>query len=306
MVLPINAFSRSQEGTPRLITREEVAAWAPSRPIDGHKGTFGRLLIWGGSPGMSGSVCMAAKAALRSGVGIVLVSSPAEIAAPLLTFAPEVLTRRDEGDPSMRTAALIDESRSTGAVLAGPGLDPDDPFTGAAVLGLIRSAPRLVLDAGALTAASRDLPLFRSALRDRRAEGMESPVLTPHPGEFSRINPGWDLRDRTEGARSYAVENSVTLVLKGHDSVISLPDGECYINPTGNDGLAKGGSGDILGGLIGGFLAQRISVPAAVCSAVYFHGLAADFCAEALGKRYMQPTDLFSFLTESYRSCGWE
>ena len=118
--------------------------------------------------------------------------------------------------------------------------------------------------------------------------------------------PAWDKNYRIGGAKAASVEWNVVLVLKGHQTVICTPAGACYINSTGNDGLAKGGSVDVLSGLIGSFLAQGMSPGNAAAAGVYLHGLAGDYAAAALGRRYMQPTDLFGFFSEAFRHCKWD
>ncbi len=293
------------QGAPRSINSALVSGLAPFRPADGHKGTFGTLLICAGSPGMGGAAVMCCKAGLRSGTGLVRVYSERDLLEPMLNACPQaVFSVRPEtaGDAVTRLKSIAAEAD---AVVFGPGLDPDTEDVTPELMALIENTPRLLLDAGAISMMQKHREPVMSALLNRKVSGLPAPVLTPHPGEFSRIMPEWDKSDRVRIPGWFASEYGVILVLKGHQTAIFTPDGLWYINTVGNDGLAKGGSGDVLAGLIGGFMAQRIDPETAAVAGVYFHGLSGDITAERLGRRYMQPTDLLDGLSGAFRDCGW-
>lgn len=279
---------------------------APARPAEGHKGTFGNLLVWAGSEGMFGAAYMCAAAACRSGVGLVHLWIPRDLVAQMFLVLPQAVSHPvPESFSEMREELSVILPKMNACVI-GPGLGTEDVSVRDGILYMAANARELIVDAGALTVIAREPEVFGPVFRDRAGKGFPPAVFTPHPGEFSRLVPGWDRNDRVRGARSFAAEWNVVLVLKGHHTVVATPAGECYINSTGNDGLAKGGSGDVLSGMIGSFAAQGLSPRDAAAAGVYIHGLAGDLAADRLGKRYMQPTDLPSFFTEAFRRCRWE
>jgi len=294
------------QGAPKSIDSVLVSGLAPFRPSDGHKGTFGTLLICAGSPGMGGAAIMCCEAGLRSGTGLVRIFSGRELLDPMLNACPQaVFEIRPEaaGEGTFRLTRLAAEAN---AVVYGPGLDPDAEHVLPELLTLIENTPRLILDAGAISMIQKNREPVTNALMCRKTSGLPALVLTPHPGEFSRIMPEWDKSDRVRIPGWFASEYGVILVLKGHQTAIFTPAGLWYINTVGNDGLAKGGSGDVLAGLIGGFMAQGIDPETAAVAGVYFHGLSGDITAGRLGRRYMQPTDLLGGLSEAFRECGWQ
>lgn len=265
------------------------------RAPNAHKGSFGHLLVAGGSTGMAGSVCMAAQAAARSGAGRVTLGCPESIA----TVAAEKLTEAmtlplpcdDRGMLTAQAAEpLLRFIESADAVVFGCGLRCGD---GQAELlrQVIRCGKPLVLDADALNllASERDL------LYDR-----EGPViLTPHPGEMARLLelPTGEVNARRLDCASLMTgQYGVTTVLKGAGTVAAFDDDTFFINASGNAGMAKGGSGDVLAGMLGAYLAQGYPVKEAVELAVYLHGLAGDRCAERQNLEGFLPTDLIAQL----------
>lgn len=303
MIAPVDIIAPDSV---RTLDTDYIAGLALPRPADGHKGTFGSLLVWAGSAGMAGAAYMCSAAACRSGVGIVHLWIPKELMTPMFIAIPQavshaipesVFTAREE------LTALL--PRMTSCVI-GPGLDPTKFFTRDMVLFMAQNAKKLIVDASALTIIAREPEVFKPIFAGRAEKGLSMAIFTPHPGEFSRLVPGWEKEARIQGAETFSKEWNVVLVLKGHQTVVCTPAGECYINSTGNDGLAKGGSGDVLSGLIGSLAAQGMSPGDAAAAGVFLHGLAGDLAASELGKRYMQPTDLFSFFTEAFRHCRWE
>lgn len=287
--------------TPHLIKENE-----PYRPLEGHKGMFGTLSVRVGSLGMGGASLLCGRAALSSGVGLVRFFSNKDMVAPLLMGAPEAVTDVFPEQCERRIRLWRSILKKISAVVIGPGLHPDEKDILNEILFLVEHAPRLLLDAGAITVISRFPDQFDDALRARK-EKIEHPViLTPHPGECARLIPGWDKTDRTSLPSQYAQQKGIVLVLKGYKTVVFTPKTMAYLNTTGNNGLAKAGSGDVLSGIIGGFLAQNIDESVSAFSGVYFHGLAGDIIAERKGVRAMQPTDLINALPDAYDACGWK
>ncbi|MCM3611086.1 NAD(P)H-hydrate dehydratase [Planococcus sp. MERTA32b] len=232
------------------------------RQPESHKGTYGTALLVAGSKGMPGAAVLATKAAMRSGLGKLVVATASDSIIPIAshvpeaTFEPELMERID--DPELDLASYK-------AIAIGPGMLPDHK-TEAAVEHLLRVGKPLVLDAGALS--------------EREYGKTAAPViLTPHPGEFSRIT-GVSMQElqqrRVHHATIWAAGLGVTIVLKGQNTVIAFPDGETYLNTTGNSALAKGGTGDTLTGMLLGMLCCHENWRHAVLNAVHFHGACAD------------------------------
>lgn len=296
----------SEAKTPRAIDSSLISAIAPFRPTDGHKGTFGTLLIRAGSPGMGGAAIMCCEAGLRSGTGLVRLFSSPEMGTVLLRSCPQAVFDARPNSSDETVSLLKRRAAEAGAVVYGPGLDPEGDSALSELQMLLSNVPRLLLDAGAISVLQMNRDKLFPALHARKASSMPPVVLTPHPGEFSRLLPEWDKSDRVDLPGRFATEHGMILVLKGHETAIFSPSGLWYINTVGNDGLAKGGSGDVLAGLIGGFMAQGIDPEQAALAGVFFHGLSGDIVSNRLGARFMQPTDLFDGLPEAYRSCGWQ
>ena len=283
-----------------------VAAIRPERPMDGHKGTFGNLLVWAGSEGMAGAAFLCAEAAARSGTGLVHLYLQQPLILPLLILLPQAVSHAIPASPEETREDLSALLPKMNACAAGPGLDPSDTQVRDVLLYIAEHAGKVVLDAGALTVISREPDIFRAAFLARKEKKLPPAVLTPHPGEFSRLLPGWNKEDRLSAPGAFSRDWNTVLVLKGYETTVFLPGGECYINSTGNDGLAKGGSGDVLTGLIGGLLAQGMRPADAALAGVWLHGLAGDLTAAELGRRSMQPTDLSARFTEAFRRVKWE
>ena len=300
------------------ITRERLTALCPPRKEDGHKGTFGRLLLYAGSQGMGGAAYMAASSALRSGVGLVYMLVPEELSSSLLTMCPEALSIivPDKTVDSSVLAPLVAVKNEGGsdwfaqalegkdAVLLGPGIATDRTDVIENLPYLIRTAPRLVLDAGALTILSQEPSLWED-IRSRRERGLGPVVITPHIGEFKRLFPEWEDGDHS-AAGAWAQQKETILVLKSHHTDIFTPDGKWYSNQESNSGLAKGGSGDVLAGLLAGFLAQGIREEDAAICAVGIHSLAGQLCAKEHGKRAMLPSMLWNYYGKCFAILKWE
>jgi NAD(P)H-hydrate epimerase len=288
-----------------------VAPWCPRRPPDSHKGLFGRALLIGGAPGMPGAVLLAAEAIARSGVGLLSLAVPEAIAATVLAARPEALlgtfatavrpTELVDPDP---IPTLLAEASRCQAIAVGPGLGrpvwlPD------LLEGLLSQSDHLVIDADALNELARQ-PDHAAMLLARRSANLQPPILTPHPGEFRRLAPDLDPGDRLQAARILAGRTGCVVVLKGAATIVAEPNGRCWINTTGQDGLARGGSGDVLCGLIAGLLAQGLPAYQAAAAGVYLHGLAADQAARRLGRRAMLPRDVIVAFGGAFAATGWE
>lgn len=262
-------------------TREMIAPLIPGRATDDHKGRFGHVLIVGGSTGKAGAAALAGWATLQSGAGLVTVAAPPGVRSEIASFAPEMMTADlpadAEGRVSVDAAATVLSLLADKEVLAiGPGLGQSASVTRCVETLLTRAKSTIVLDADGLN-------VFAGRL-GRLAEHRATLIITPHPGEAARLL-GSTVEsiqaDRLFAARRLAREVDALCVLKGHRTVIAAADGHALINSTGNPGMATGGMGDLLTGLIAGFLAQRMEPFAAASLAVYLHGLAGDIAIEA-------------------------
>lgn len=271
----------------------------PPRPDEGHKGTFGRLLLIAGSRGMSGAAILAGQGALRGGAGLVSIAVPRSIQSIVAASEPSYLTipLEDDAEGRLTTASLETIQTSVegkNAVGLGPGLGQS--------LGVQRIVHDLyqrcdiplVVDADALNALAEDVSLLSQYAGPR--------ILTPHPGEFSRLTnqSAPASEEREERAVAFARSHQVVLVLKGARSVVT--DGErVYINTTGNSGMATGGTGDVLTGVLTALLAQGMEPFAAAQLGVYLHGLAGDLAAEELSRPGLIASDLPRFLCHAWQ-----
>ncbi len=290
----------STEGT--IITGQLVREMAPARDDACHKNDFGHVLVIAGSEFMTGALLLCCSSALRSGTGLVTGFSAREALLPLKSYAPCALTAAwEEGViPTLRKASAL--MKKTTAVVIGPGLDESDPRSKALVEEVLDKANALVIDAGALNIISKNKEELLPVLASRKARGLLPAVLTPHVGEMRRL-----LKDEVthEACAKFAVDNSCLLVLKDNKTLIYTPHNTWYSIQGDNSGMAKGGSGDVLTGLIGGFLAQGIKPCNAGVAAVYLHSKAGVLAAELNGKRCMLPIDVIGKLTEAFRETGW-
>ena len=291
-----------------LITPREVAPLIGPRPRGSNKGMYGHALVVGGSLGKAGAAAMAGFSALRAGAGLVTVATPNSVLPTVAGFHPELMTEplEETGDGTISTYALELLARLTKnkTVLAiGPGISRNEETAGVVREIVTKSEIPIVLDADGLNAFEGRAQDF--SRREDPGNAKKSPlVLTPHPGEMARLTalsvPAIQ-RDRTNVARSFAKEHKVFLVLKGDRTIVSSPTGEAWVNPTGNPGMATGGTGDILTGMVAGLIAQNPTrLSEAVIAAVFLHGLAGDIARETLGEHSLVATDLLSALPEAF------
>ena len=261
-----------------LADAELMRRYLPERPEDGHKGTFGKVMVITGSKGMTGAGMLAALSAFKTGTGLVYLAVPESLAAIYGTTVPEaiVFPLKDENGiiSDKETDFLLDKSKAMNAVVIGPGLSTD-PQVERLVNGFVAKCPvPLVIDADALNV------LNLQVLRERKL----STVLTPHPGEFARLcglTTEEVQKNRIQKAVEFSINTNAVVVLKGAGTVTACPDGKYYINTSGHHCLAVAGSGDVLSGIIGSLLGQRVPAAMASCLGVFIHGK----CGEVLAER---------------------
>lgn len=290
----------STEGTP--ITQDLVSGMAPVRDDTAHKNDFGHVLVIAGSEFMTGALLLSVTSALRSGAGLVTAFSTAEALAPVKVYCPCALTSAWEESVTAtlrKASALISK---TSAVAIGPGLDESDPRSRALVEEVLLTAGAVVVDAGALNIISRYKEELLPVLASRKSRGLKPAVITPHVGEMRRL-----LKSEVEPnvCAKFAADNACLLVLKDNKTLIYTPHDKWYSIQGDNSGMAKGGSGDVLTGLIAGFLAQGIKPCNAGVAAVYFHSRAGALLSNEVGARFMLPADLINKLPEAFQDTGW-
>ncbi|KYZ75235.1 bifunctional ADP-dependent (S)-NAD(P)H-hydrate dehydratase/NAD(P)H-hydrate epimerase [Anaerosporomusa subterranea] len=262
------------------VTAEDVRSLLPLRAPDAHKGSCGRVGVIAGSQGMTGAAVLASTGALRSGAGLVTLGIAASLNPVLEVKLTEVMTcpwpENADGALGAKSVPYMDElAMQSDVTLIGPGLGRREE-TQTAIRQFIKEARRpLVIDADALTALSVDINILQ------QTEALA--VLTPHPGEMAMLT-GLTVeeisQDRLYVARQAAIDWASIVVLKGAGTVVAFPDGEVYLNSTGNPGMATGGTGDVLAGIIASFIAQGLSSHDAAVAGVYVHGLAGDIAAD--------------------------
>ncbi|WP_213807644.1 NAD(P)H-hydrate dehydratase [Granulicella sp. dw_53] len=274
------------------------------RAVNSNKGRFGHVLVVGGSYGKAGAAMMASLAALRTGAGLVTAAVPKSIVNTVAAVAPELmmlpLAEDEEGAISFKNqrGEKLDQLLKKISVLAvGPGLSTDGDAPEFARQMVEKTTQPMVIDADALNA-------FEGREKLLNGEGRVM-VLTPHPGEMARL-VGLTVKeveaDRVNLARDFAMEHKLTLVLKGWRTLVAHPDGTIGVNTSGNPAMAKGGSGDILTGIVAAMVAQYPEdIARAVEAAVYLHGLAGDLAARALDQHTVLATDTVAYLSEAFR-----
>ncbi|HDP75374.1 MAG TPA: NAD(P)H-hydrate dehydratase [Bacteroidales bacterium] len=256
-----------------------------------HKGTFGHALILAGAQGMMGAACLCAKAAVRCGAGLVTMHIPKVGYTIAQVSVPEALVSVDKGETHLTDFPPLDKY---GAVCVGPGIAQNSD-TEQMLINLIKTCRKpMVIDADGLNLLSRNIEILNST--------SNTLILTPHPGEFDRLfgkaQSSWK---RLERAREMAQKYGVIIVLKGAYTRVVLPDGNVHFNSTGNPGMATGGSGDVLSGIITGLLARGLSPADATITGVYVHGLAGDLAAEEFGQISLCATDIVNYICKTFQ-----
>lgn len=287
------------------ITAENVIKYLPERKKTANKGTYGRLLNVAGSAAMNGAAMMSTLSAMRTGVGITVLAAPmytAKIAAPQLMEAMTVLLpQNEEGSISSKAIPrILAQAQNATAVLAGCGMTCSSD-TANVVNALLQGADaRIIIDADGLNSlAEYGIDALKGA--------KQTTVITPHIGEMARLLKT-DIKDVVENAQSYALSfaknYNTVVVLKSHITYIASPNGAICCNTTGNAGLAKGGSGDVLAGMIASFCAQGMQPEAAAICGVYVHGLCAEMLAESFSLHSMLARDIISQIPAALKSIG--
>lgn len=286
-------FIAQQNTNNHLLRASEIGNFIKPRQIFDHKGTFGHLLVISGSYGKMGAACLCSKSALRGGAGLVTAHVPQCGYNIIQTTVPEVMTSIDADE---HIFSGIDDLSPFDAIALGPGLDTQEQ-TAQALQQLIQNTELpLVIDADGLNILAKNEEIWKAL--------PEGSILTPHPGEFRRL-----LGEKVEDSyqelaliRSFAKEKNVVLILKRAYTVIASPDGICYFNSTGNPGMATGGSGDVLTGILGSLLAQGYTPLASAQLGVYLHGLAGDKATCRMGQNALIAGDIIAFLGAAFKS----
>jgi NAD(P)H-hydrate epimerase len=285
-----------------VITARDVAPLIGPRPAESNKGSYGHVLLVGGSFGKAGSVAMAGMAALRAGAGLSTVATPKSVLNTVAGFHPELMTEplaeTEAGTISSSALSRIDELAKGMSVIAiGPGISRDPQTAELVRTAVTKLQLPMVVDADGLNA-------FEGRTDGLNGKG-RTMVITPHPGEMARL-VGCTIadvqKDRLRVARKFAREHEVIVVLKGHRTLVVQSDGEAWVNTTGNAGMATGGTGDILTGMVGGMIAQNPKQAfLAVLAAVHLHGFAGDVMREIVGEHSLVATDLLKGLPDAFR-----
>jgi NAD(P)H-hydrate epimerase len=281
----------------QTIEKEFASDVLPKRKVDGHKGTFGKVLVVGGAVGYTGAPYLTASAAVRTGCGLVYLGVPAVIwaaeAAKCVSAMPFPLADKDGALSHKALPDIYKKLNGCDVLALGPGLARTS-HTEKLVWELLTEVQQpIVLDADGINALEGHIDVL-----DRRKGRVT--ILTPHDGEFARL--GGNLsQGRITAARSFAQDHGCILVLKGHRTVIATPEGNVLVNTTGNSGLAKGGSGDVLTGMIASFVAQGATAVQAAALGVWMHGRAGDFAADRLTEYAMTPTDVIESLPDVFK-----
>jgi hydroxyethylthiazole kinase-like uncharacterized protein yjeF len=273
------------------INDQWVRAHAIKRKKFAHKGDFGKVLLIAGSEGKMGAAVLAARATLRAGAGLVTVHVPGCGCEILQSSVPEAMVIIDKKETHVTDIGNVDGFDCIGI---GPGLGKEKA-TVKAIKQALKSGKPLVIDADAINLISENKQLIKSL--------HTSTVLTPHPGEFRRLAGKWSNDfERLELQRKLSVQTGSTIVLKGAHTTTTTPDGKAYFNSTGNPGMATGGSGDVLTGLLTGLLAQGLDPGTASVLGVYLHGKAGDLAAARLGPHALIASDIVDMIPASFRS----
>ena len=285
-----------------LMEREEARWLVPVRDPDTHKGTYGHLLVVAGSRGKTGAAIMACRAAMRVGAGLVTLAAPRSLNDIFASSLVEAMTEPLREDTAETMEAPSDKEwrrllERKDALLFGPGIGVSDS-TQSALRWLLRDLGLpWVIDADGLNNLALEI--------DRLRRAKTPPILTPHPGEMARLidkNTASVNRDRVGVARAFATEHRCHVVLKGARTVIATADGKVFINPTGNPGMASGGMGDVLAGMLAALLGQGFSPEDAMKLGVFLHGFAGDRIAEAKGPIGLIASDIIEDLPAAMRA----
>ncbi len=288
-----------------VITARDFAPLIGPRPADSNKGKYGHVLVVGGSVGKAGSVAMAGMAALRTGAGLATIATSKSVLPTVAGFHPELMTEplreTREGTISVGAEARVEALMKGKSVLAiGPGISRTHETSELVRTLVSNDNVPIVLDADGLNA-------FEGRTDELSGKGRLL-LITPHPGEMARLagcSTADVQKDRLGVARQFAREHEVTVVLKGNRTLVVQPNGDAWVNTTGNPGMSTGGTGDILTGMVAAMIAQHPEdAMLAVCAAVHLHGLAGDVMKEIVGEYSMVATDLLRGLPDAFERAG--
>ena len=289
------------EDAPEVITPDECADFLEPREPDTHKGSYGRVLVVAGAPGTSGAAVLTALGALRGGAGLVSVATPETVHLAVASQLTEALVwpvaaSDDAGLGAYAVNRILELAGDADVIAVGPGVGTA-PETVSAIRRLIAevSAPT-VIDADGLNAFAGSVGLLATSGPPR--------ILTPHPGEMARLLDSSTAEvqaDRTGAARELAERTGATVLLKGYRTLVCAPSGTLAVNPTGNPGMATGGSGDVLTGLIAALVGQGVEATAAARVGALLHGEAGDLAAEAVGEIALIASDIVEYLPEAFQ-----
>jgi ADP-dependent NAD(P)H-hydrate dehydratase / NAD(P)H-hydrate epimerase len=285
-----------------VITARDFAPLIAPRPTESNKGNYGHVLVVGGSVGKAGSVAMAGISALRAGAGLATVATAESVLSTVAGFHPELMTEplAETGEGTIAVSAgerLNTLLRGKSVLAIGPGISRHAETSELARTLVNKGDIPIVVDADGLNA-------FEGRTNELSGKGRLL-VITPHPGEMARLlgrSTAEVQKDRLGAARQFAREHGLIVVLKGNRTLVVQPDGEAWVNTTGNPGMSTGGTGDILTGMVAAMIAQHPNnALLAVCAAVHLHGLAGDVMLENVGEHSMVATDLLVGLPEAFR-----
>jgi len=284
-------FIKSVSASNYFVTEKSIKKLIKPRDQFSHKGTYGHALLIAGSYGKMGASVLAAKAALRSGLGLLTVHVPTCGYSIIQTSVPEAMASVDSSENYFSSAP---ENLNYSSIGIGPGLGTNSEIVIALAKVLKKFRKPIVIDADALNMLSLNQELLHVI--------PEESILTPHPKEFERFAGSWATDfERLELLRSFSTKLKSVIVLKGAYTSIACPDGNVFFNSTGNPGMAKGGSGDVLTGILTALLAQGYSSQDSALLGVYLHGLAGDLAANELGMNSMTATDLINWISHSFK-----
>lgn len=268
----------------------ELKKLVPARSTFSHKNEVGRLMILAGSKGKMGAAVLSARAAMRSGAGLINVHTPSCGVDILQTSIPEAMVSTDDGENFIERIPDTDD-----AIAIGPGLGTDDKSVQAFKAFLSGYEKPLVIDADAINILAKHTDLIEMVPKNS--------ILTPHPGEFKRLVGTWSNDfEKLQKLKTFCIENEMNIVLKGAFSAVCNSQGLVYFNPTGNPGLATAGSGDVLTGAVGAFLSQGLEPFDALRLAVYVHGLAGDEAVRKLETPWILASDVIEFIPKAIGS----
>lgn len=275
----------------KYIDFEKISKIMKDRPANSHKGMFGKVLVVAGSYGMAGAAILSALGALRSGAGLVTVSVPDQLFPILQVAVPEAIC--------INRKKFVNKEAYNGYII-GPGLGNNSGDRELMMEILAKAKGPVIIDADGLN------NIVRWNLKDYSLRSKGDIILTPHPGEAAYMLGIEKIESRKEAALELANKYGATVVLKGHETLVVTEDGEILCNTTGNPGMATGGTGDVLAGVIGGLAVSGYSPLDATLAGVYYHGLAGNICAEELGEIAMTAGDLASRLPYAFQHSSEE